>query len=50
MEVRPRDLKIVLTLEQLQRRVRDIARQISKQYDGRSLAAVCVLDNSFMFS
>jgi hypoxanthine phosphoribosyltransferase len=44
-----RDLKVVLTSDQLQRRVRDIARQISSQYDGKALTAVCVLDNGFMF-
>ena len=49
METLPRDLKIVLTSDQLQRRVRDVARQISSQYDGKSLTAVCVLDNGFMF-
>jgi hypoxanthine phosphoribosyltransferase len=44
-----RDLKVVLTSDQIQRRVRDIARQISSHYDGQSLTAVCVLDNGFMF-
>ena len=29
--------------------MRDIARQISSQYEGKSLTAVCVLNNGFMF-
>jgi hypoxanthine phosphoribosyltransferase len=49
VEALPRDLKIVLTSDQIQRRVRDIARQISVQYEGKTLTAVCVLDNGFMF-
>lgn len=49
MEALPRDLRIVLTADQIQRRVRDVARQISSQYQGKNLTAVCVLDNGFMF-
>jgi hypoxanthine phosphoribosyltransferase len=45
----PRDLKVVLTSDQIQRRVRDIARQISSQHEGKTLTVVCVLENGFMF-
>jgi hypoxanthine phosphoribosyltransferase len=49
VEALPRDLKVVLTSDQIQRRVRDIARQVSSQYEGKSLTVVCVLENGFMF-
>jgi len=49
VETLPRDLKVVLTSDQIQRRVRDIARQVSSQYVGKSLTVVCVLENGFMF-
>ncbi len=45
----PREVKLVLTADQLQRRVRDLARQISSEYQGKQLTAVCVLENGFMF-
>jgi hypoxanthine phosphoribosyltransferase len=45
----PRELKVVLTSDQIQRRVRDIARQVSTQYEGKSLTVVGVLMNGFMF-
>lgn len=49
MQELPRDLKVVLTSDQIQKRVRDIGRQISNQYEGKSIVAVCVLENGFMF-
>jgi hypoxanthine phosphoribosyltransferase len=35
--------------EQLQERIRELARQISADYKGRTLTVVCVLDNGFLF-
>jgi hypoxanthine phosphoribosyltransferase len=42
-------LQIVLTAEQIQRRVRELARQISDAYRGKTLHVVCVLENGFIF-
>ena len=42
--------KIVLTTEQIQRRVAAIGRQISDDYLGRTLHIVCVLENGFLFT
>lgn len=39
----------VLTAEQIQRRIVDIARQVSTDYKGKTLYAVCVLEDGFMF-
>ncbi len=41
--------KVVVTAEQIQKRVREMARQISKDYRDRTIHAVCVLENGFMF-
>jgi hypoxanthine phosphoribosyltransferase len=41
--------KVLLTAEQIQNRVRELARQISEDYKGRTLTAVAVLENGFMF-
>jgi hypoxanthine phosphoribosyltransferase len=41
--------KILLTAEQIQKRVREIAQQISDDYQGKTLTAVAVLENGFMF-
>jgi hypoxanthine phosphoribosyltransferase len=43
------NLKPVITAEQLQRRVRDMARQISHDYRGRTLHALAMLENGFIF-
>lgn len=40
----------VLTADQIQRRVSDIARQISTDYQGKTLYAVCILEDGFMFT
>jgi hypoxanthine phosphoribosyltransferase len=41
--------KVLLTAEQIQKRVRELAHQISDDYDGHTLTAVAVLENGFMF-
>ncbi|HUN88620.1 MAG TPA: phosphoribosyltransferase family protein [Terriglobales bacterium] len=41
--------QIVLTADQIHRRVYDIARQISADFAGKTLYAVCVLEDGFMF-
>jgi len=41
--------KIIVTTEQLQKRVSELARQINQDYAGRSLQVLCVLPNGFMF-
>ncbi len=43
------DLKIVFTAEQIAARVRELADRISGDYRGRTVYAVCVLDNGFVF-
>ncbi len=39
----------LITAEQVQKRVQELARQISEAYRGKTLHAVCVLDEAFMF-
>ena len=43
------DLKVVFTAEQIAARVRELAHRISDDYRGRTVYAVCVLDNGFVF-
>lgn len=42
-------LQVILTAEQIQRRVADIARQIKIDYAGKTLYAVGVLEDGFVF-
>lgn len=41
--------KVVIPAEQLQKRIREIARSVSEDYRGKSVYAVCVLENGFVF-
>jgi len=41
--------KVVLTAEQIQKRVSELARQINTDYAGKTLHVLCVLPNGFMF-
>ncbi len=41
--------RIVLSADQIQKRVREVARQISHDYRGKTIHAVCVLENGFVF-
>jgi hypoxanthine phosphoribosyltransferase len=42
-------LKVLLTTEQISKRVKELARQISEDYRGKTLHAICVLENGFIF-
>jgi hypoxanthine phosphoribosyltransferase len=46
---KPESLRPVITAEQVEKRVLEMARQISDHYRGRTLHVVAVLENSFMF-
>lgn len=45
----PENLTVVVTAEQIQKRVREIARQITADFEGKTLHIVCVLENGFVF-
>jgi hypoxanthine phosphoribosyltransferase len=42
-------LKVIITADQLQKRVRDLGRKISDDYAGSTLQVICVLENAFIF-
>jgi hypoxanthine phosphoribosyltransferase len=42
-------LRTVITTEQIQKRVRELARQISDDYKGQTVQMLAVLENAFMF-
>lgn len=42
-------LRPVITAEQIQKRVRELARQISDDYNGKTIQMLAVLENAFMF-
>lgn len=43
------NVRPVITAEQIQKRVRDMARQISDDYQGKSLHVLAILENGFVF-
>jgi hypoxanthine phosphoribosyltransferase len=43
------ELRMVLTPEQISKRVREVARHISDDYRGRTIHAVCVMEKGFVF-
>lgn len=42
--------KVLLTAEQIQRRVKELGEQISRDYAGKRLMLICVLHNGFVFA
>jgi len=44
-----KDLKVLLSAEQIQKRVGEIARQVNEDYRGKTLHVVAVLENGFIF-
>jgi hypoxanthine phosphoribosyltransferase len=50
LDVTPRsELRQLISAEQIQKRVKDMARQISNDYRGQTLHVLGVLENSFLF-
>ena len=49
MSARVEPLRQVITAEQIQKRVKELARQISDDYRGRTIQMLAVLENAFMF-
>jgi len=49
MNPRVEPLRQVITAEQIQKRVKELARQISDDYRGRTIQILAVLENAFMF-
>src|SRR6185312_15023458 len=45
----PEQLRTVIPTEQIQKRVREMARQISNDYQGKTIHALALLENGFMF-
>lgn len=46
---KPEPLRQVISAEQIQKRVKELGRQISDDYQGETIQALAVLENSFMF-
>ena len=42
--------KVLLTAEQIQSRVKEMGQQISRDYAGKKLMLICVLQNGFVFA
>ena len=49
MSERVEPLRQVISAEQIQKRVKELARQISDDYRGRTIQMLAVLENAFMF-
>ena len=46
---KPEQLRTVIPAEQIQKRVREMARQISDDYQGKTIHALALLENGFIF-
>ena len=50
LDKRLQTTKILVSAEQIQKRVQELARKISQDYSGRKVTLVCVLENGFIFA
>jgi hypoxanthine phosphoribosyltransferase len=48
-ELKPESLRQVIAADQIQKRVKELARHISDDYKGQTVQALAVLENAFMF-
>ena len=49
MSARVEPLRQVISAEQIQKRVKELGRHISDDYQGQTIQALAVLENAFMF-
>jgi hypoxanthine phosphoribosyltransferase len=49
MTISPNGLRQVISADQIQKRVRELGRQISDDYRGQTVIALGILENSFLF-
>lgn len=49
MNATAKSLRTVISADQIQKRVREMARQISDDYNGKTVHALALLENGFMF-
>jgi hypoxanthine phosphoribosyltransferase len=45
----PSDVRVVVSAQEIQKRVGELARQIANDYRGKTVHAVCVMENGFVF-
>ena len=50
MNIKVEDLKVLFSEEQLQTRIKELAQEMNKFYNGESIVAICVLKGAVMFA
>lgn len=50
MDIKVEDLKVLFSEEQLQTRIKELAQEMNKFYNGESIVAICVLKGAVMFA
>ena len=50
MEIKIEDLKVLYSEEQLQTRIKELADEMNKFYNGEEVIAICVLKGAVMFA
>jgi hypoxanthine phosphoribosyltransferase len=50
MELKIEDLKVLFSEEQLQKRIKELATEMNKFYNGEEVIAICVLKGAVMFA
>lgn len=50
LDLKPEDLKILFSEEQIQTRIKELAQEMNKFYNGEEVIAICVLKSAVMFA
>ena len=50
LDLKPEDLKILFSEEQIQARIKELAQEMNKFYNGEEVIAICVLKGAVMFA
>ena len=50
MEIKFKDLKVLFTREEIETRIKELANELNKKYNGEEVYAICVLKGAVMFA
>ena len=50
MEILKKDIKVLYTMEEIQKRIKELGAQITKDYDGKELVVICILKGAIFYT
>lgn len=50
MEILKKDIKVLYTMEEIQKRIKELGEEITKDYNGKELVVICILKGAIFYT